>query len=401
MEAASGVTAAFPQGVYFVALAAVQSPDGIVPAIGQALGFTFREREDPRQQLLNYLRAKTLLLILDNCEHLLSHAETPCLDGSSVADIACDIVQAAPGVKLLITSRASLNVEGEQLLPVAGMGLPEGSRTSLVEALESSAVQLFVQAAQRGQPTFRLTDDNLAQVIEICRRVAGLPLGIVLAAAWLRLLSPAEVVAELEGQGLDFLETDRGDTPERQRSLRAAFDYSWRLLNQREREVLAGLSVFRGGATYVAAHEVTGATLRDLRGLINASLLERTTSGRYVLHELLRQYAEGKLDATADGGQGVRDRHAAFYAAALGRWTVTLKGPRQSDVLAEMDLEIGNVQVAWSWAIARGELDRWKEGVEGLGLFYLWWPRYFEGEAMFRALIDALAAGGLANQPDG
>ena len=90
------------------------------------------------------------------------------------------------------------------------MGLPEGSRTSLAEALESSAVQLFVQAAQRGQPAFRLTDDNLTQVLAICRRVAGLPLGIVLAAAWLRLLSPAEVVAELEGQGLDFLETDRG-----------------------------------------------------------------------------------------------------------------------------------------------------------------------------------------------
>ena len=181
--------------------------------------------------------------------------------------IACDIVQAAPGVKLLVTSRASLNVEGEQLLPVGGMGVPEGiAHEPGRGAGRPSAVQLFVQAAQRGQPAFRLTDDNLAQVIAICRRVAGLPLGIVLAAAWLRLLSPAEVVAELEGQGLDFLETDRGDAPERQRSLRAAFDYSWRLLNAREREVLAGLSVFRGGATYAAAHEVTGATLRDLRG---------------------------------------------------------------------------------------------------------------------------------------
>ena len=109
----------------------MQSPDGIVPAIGQALGFTFREREDPRQQLLGYLRAKTLLLILDNCEHLLSHADAPCSDGSSVAAIVCDIVQAAPGVKLLVTSRASLNVEGEQLLPVSGMGLPEESRTQL------------------------------------------------------------------------------------------------------------------------------------------------------------------------------------------------------------------------------------------------------------------------------
>ena len=121
----------------------------------------------------------------------------------------------------------------------------------------------------------------MAQVLAICRRVEGLPLGIVLAAAWLRLLTPAEVVAEIEGHGLDLLESDRHDLPERQRSLRAAFDYSWRLLDGRERDVLAGLSVFRGGATYAAAHEVTGATLRDLRGLANSSLLERTPGGRY------------------------------------------------------------------------------------------------------------------------
>ena len=105
VEAASGLTAAFPQGVCFVALAAVPSPDGIVPAIGQALGFTFREGENPRQQLLGYLRAKTLLLILDNCEHLLNYADAPCADAATA--IFCDIVQAAPGVKLLVTSRAS------------------------------------------------------------------------------------------------------------------------------------------------------------------------------------------------------------------------------------------------------------------------------------------------------
>lgn len=326
VEAASDLVSAFPQGVHFVPLAAVQAPDSIVPAIGQALGFTFREREDPRQQLLGFLRAKTLLLILDNCEHLLNHVDAP--SANSATAIICDIVQTAPGVKLLVTSRASLNIEGEQLLPVGGMGLPKGARTSLSEALESGAVQLFVQAAQRGQPAFRLTDENLAHVLAICQWVDGLPLGIVLAAAWLRLLSPAEVVAELEGQGLDFLESDRTDAPERQRSLRAAFDYSWRLLSAREREVLAGLSVFRGGTTYIAAYEVTGATLCDLLSLANSSLLERTPGGRYVLHELLRQYAEEQLDAMVDGGRGVRDRYAACYATALARWTAELKGPR-------------------------------------------------------------------------
>ena len=219
VAAAEGVTDAFPNGVCFVALAAVQAPEGIVPAIGQALGFTFREREDPRQQLLSYLRGKTLLLILDNCEHLLSQAAAPCADGDSAEGIVCDIVQAAAGVKLLVTSRAALNVEGEQLLPVRGMTLPEGVAADPA-ALTSSAVQLFMQTAKRVQPAFQVSDDNMAQVLAICRRVEGLPLGIVLAAAWLRLLTPAEVVAELEGHGLDLLESDRHDLPERQRSLR-------------------------------------------------------------------------------------------------------------------------------------------------------------------------------------
>ena len=222
--------------------------------------------------------------------------------------------------------------------------------------------------------------------------MAGLPLGIVLAAAWLRLLSPAEVVAELEGQGLDFLESDRADAPERQRSLRAAFDYSWRLLSEREREVLAGLSVFRGGATYTAAHEVTGATVRDLRRLADSSLLERTAGGRYVLHELLRQYAEEKLNAMADGGQAVRDRHAFHFGAALERWTMELKGPRQRDALAEMDLEFGNIQTAWQWSIEWGQVERLAAGIEGLALFCSWRVRLQDGESLFRALTDALEA---------
>jgi predicted ATPase/DNA-binding SARP family transcriptional activator len=392
VAAAEGVTDAFPNGVHFVALATVQSPEGIVPTIGQTLGFTFREREDPREQLLQYLRAKTLLLILDNCEHLLSQVEAPCADSAGITGIICDIAQAAPGVKLLVTSRARLNVEGEQLLPIRGMTLPEEVVADPAEALASSAVQLFAQAALRVQPTFRLSDDNLAQVIAICRRVAGLPLGIVLAAAWLRLLTPAEVVAELEGHGLDFLESDRHDLPDRQRSLRAACDYSWRLLNQREREVLAGLAVFRGGATYTAAQQVTSATLRDLRRLANASLVDRTPAGRYVLHELLRQYAEEKLAGTPDGGRGMRDRHAAYFMATLRRWTAELKGPRQRDALAEMDVEITNVEAAWSWAIEQGPMERLAEGLEGLALFYTWRMRLQDGESTFRALTDALEA---------
>ncbi len=372
---------AFPDGVYFALLAGLQPGASIVPAVARALGFKPREGGDPQQQVLDYLRNKNLLLALDNFEHLLAQAA-----------FVAEILRAAPRVKILVTSQVRLNLSGEHLLPVSGMSVPEQPPASLADALRHSSFHLFVEGAQRVAPAFSPTLADLEQIQHICRLVQGSPLAILLAAAWMGLLAPAEIAAEIEAHSLDFLESEWQDIPERQRSLRAVFDYSWWLLSERERQVLAGLTVFRGDFSYPAAQQVCGASLRDLMKLVNHSLLERTSEGRYRLHELVRQYGEEKLLELPDQGQSLHDRHTSFYTSALKTWAVKLKGPSQLDAISEMDLEIDNIRSAWGWAVERCQVEQLAEGWEGLVHFYLWRSHLSENGLLFQQAVDMLEA---------
>ncbi len=418
VEAVAGLSDRWPHGIHFISLAPLESVESVVPTVAQALGFSFSRGSDPRRQLLDYLRQRRMLLLLDNCEHLFvrhwpargnaglhSNAEprrSP-FQGDHLSDASADIVtdmlQAAPGLQILATSRAVLNIGGEQLLPVPGMDYPPSDLTGFPQPVRSgtemeySAVQLFLQAARRVHPTYHPTPDELAQVIDLCRLAQGMPLALLLAAAWMRLLAPGEIVAEVR-RSLDLLETDQRDLPERQRSVRATFDYSWRLLNEAERRVLAALAIFRGGCTRAAALEVAGATLRTLMRLVNQSLLTLSTpeSGRYELHELLRQYAEEKLRASPEVEQQVRDRHSAYYAAALEHWAAGLKGPGQRTALLELDAEIGNARAAWDWAIERQHVEHLDRAMDGLGQSLDWRGRIEEGESAFRAAARMLTA---------
>jgi tetratricopeptide (TPR) repeat protein len=215
-------------------------------------------------------------------------------------------------------------------------------------------------------------------------------LGILLAAAWVPVLTPTEIAAEI-GQGLDFLGADLRDVPERQRSMRAVFDHSWSLLAERERKILRGVSVFCGGFSRQAAQYVTGARLRDLMALVDKSLLHRTLAGRYELHELVRGYALERLDQSPDSGEKVRERHSAYYVAALQQWAMDSKGSRQRVAFAEIEPEGENVRAAWNWAAKRQQFDHIGLALEGLSLFYRWRGRYQEGEAMCRTAAEELA----------
>jgi tetratricopeptide (TPR) repeat protein len=265
------------------------------------------------------------------------------------------------------------------------------------------AVQLFLSSARRVRPDYEPTRKDLARVAEICRLVEGMPLALLLAAAWMEMLTPTEIATEIS-QSLDFLESDLRDAPERQRSMRAVFDHSWNLLSERQQEVLAGLSVFCGSFARQAAQQVTGASLRELMTLVSRSLLHRAPvpstafrsiqqdrqggplrpEGRYEMHELLRQYAAEKLNRSLDAGRAVCDRHSAFYAATLEQWATDLKGARQQAALAEIDADVENVRAAWDWAVDRGQIKQLSDALEGLCLFYRWRVRYQEGEAACR-----------------
>lgn len=368
----------FYDGVFFVSLAALQSAEGIVPAVARALGFSFYRDTEPQLQLLDYLRQKRILLILDGFEHL-----------AGSVDLVIDILETAPQVKLLITSRAALNVDGEHLLSIAGMAYPEQTQATAEELQAYAAVELFMHAARRVKGRFDPTLDELRHVSQICFMVQGMPLAILLAASWSRMLSPGEIANQI-GQGIDFLETDWRGLPQRQRSMRAVFDRSWSLLNEKGQLVLRELSAFRGGFTWEAVQQVVGASLSDLLALVDQSLLHRALSGRYGMHELLRQYVAEKLNQTQDAGATTHDRHCAYYTTAVQKWAADMKGLRYQGALEEMTLELENVQAAWNWAAQEGRVVWLDRAIEGLCLFYERSGRYQNGRVACQIAAERL-----------
>ncbi len=367
-------------GAALVSLAPLQTAEAIVPAIAQAIGFPLSPGREPGQQLLSHLAQKRWLLILDSFEHL-----------SDGAGFVAEILAIAPSVKVLVTSRTRLNLHAEYCFPVSGIEFPQQIPEDAQQGRRFAAVQLFLQAAHRIQPGFEPANADLAEIARICRLVQGMPLGILLAAAWLGVLGPAEIAAEI-GQDLDFLEADWPDVPKRQRSVRAVFDRSWNLLTVGEREVFQALSIFSGGFTRAAAKAVSGASSYELRALADKSLLQVTPSGRYEIHELLRQYATEKLGSSPDTKAAIRDRHCVYYTAALQRWEADLTGFRQQEAMIEMEAERENIRAAWAWAVEEAQIERLDRAMEGLEHFYWQSGRHREAEAALRAAAAAAAA---------
>jgi DNA-binding SARP family transcriptional activator/predicted ATPase len=367
------------EGVILVSLAPLQTAEAMVPAIAQATGLPLSPGSEPAQQLLNYLAQKRWLLILDGFEHLPEGVE-----------FVGELLRTTLHVKVLVTSRSRLNLHGEYCLPIAGIRFPERIPEDLQQARSFAAVNLFLEVAHRVRPGFQPADVDLAEISDICRLVQGMPLGILLAAAWLGVLPPTEIAAEID-QGPDFLRTDWPDVPEGQRSIRAVFDRSWNLLSGREQEVFQALSVFSGGFTRAGAEQVSGASLHHLRGLADKSLLQITPSGRYEIHELLRQYAVEKLHSLPDAAAEVRDRHCDYYTDALHRWEADLAGARQQLALVEMEADSENIRAAWTWAVEQVHVERLDRAMEGLQHFYWQSGRFREGEAALQAAAAALA----------
>lgn len=348
----------FVDGVFFVPLMAPEGDEpskhpSLIAALADALPFSFQGPVHPQAQLLNYLRDKRMLLILDNFEHLVGEARQ-----------LGDILRLAPGTKLLVTSRMRLNLREEWVLEVEGLDYPRGGEALPIEKAEAyGAIALFVQQARHTQASFTLTEAGLPDVVRICRLVDGVPLGIELAASWLRVLTCQEIADEIE-TGLDFLTSAMQNVPERHRSLRAVFDHSWNLLSPAEQALFQELSVFRGGFSREAAAQVVGASLPMLASLAEKSLLRRNASGRYEIHELLRQYAEERLQQRPEEHERIRDEHCRYYALLMSGHKQALQSEDVSVALRALNAERENVRAAWNWAVEhrRGaELDRFME----------------------------------------
>jgi predicted ATPase/transcriptional regulator with XRE-family HTH domain len=377
LEAAARHSAAYAHGAVFVPLASVATGDLVASAIAEALGFTFYGPADFPGQLVGYLRDRSLLLALDSVEHLL---------GGPVWNLLAEIGRQAPGVKLLVTSRERLNLQGEWVVELAGLPPPPEELGAGFE--ESSAVALFLQTARRAQSGFALSIDERACIARICRLVEGMPLAIELAAAWVRVLPCSEIAAEIE-RTLDFLAASARDIPARHRSLRAVFDHSLNLLTEEERAAFRMLAVFRGGFRREAAEWVAGATLHLLTALADKSLLRRNKAGRYDMHELVRQYAAAQLAANPDEHTAARDRHSGYFLTLLQRRERDMKGSLQKAVLAELVVEADNLRPAWDWAVEQRKAAEVRGALRSLSWFYEIRGWLQEGEAVFRRASEA------------
>lgn len=366
-----------PRRVYFVPLQGISAPNSIVPAVAESLGLAIYQGTDPKPQLLNSLQDQSLLLVLDNFEHLLDEA-----------GLISEILSAAPDVKILTTSREALNLQEEWLYFVQGMSYPTEMPSNGTALGDYSAICLFLHHARRIRPDFSLNEEQEG-ILRICALVEGMPLGLELASTWVRSLSCMEIAQEIE-RGIDFLETASRNIPPRHQSMRAVLNQSWKLLSATQRAVFRRLSVFRDGFTREAGEYVAGAPLRTLSALVDKSLLRRDHAGRYDLHELIRQYAAEQLQAAPEDERETRERHCAYYVQFLHYQWDKLKGWGQKEALLEIDANLENIRLAWDWAVAHRCEAQISDALHSLWFYYDTRSLYQEGEAAFDRASKAL-----------
>ncbi len=347
----------FSDGVFFVSLAPLRDVGEIVTAIADEVGLTLQPGIPRDQQLHGWLRDRHVLLILDNFEHL--------LDGAALVSATLD---AAARVTIVATSREQLGVGSETVYRLDGVDVPAHD-TPRDRLTSYGAVELFLQSARRSHPAFKPEDGELEVIATIARVVGGIPLAILLAASWVESLRPVEILEEIR-RNLDFLEADPRHADARHGSMRVVFDAAWERLGAAEQEQLARLAVFRGGFTREAAQEIAGASLRSLATLVRHSLLQRDpASGRYDVHELLRQYAEQRLVA-AGMQDDAESRHSMWYANLAQKLEPRLSEPDKHKALAELDTELDNIRAAWDSAVRRNDLAVIGMALGGLATFY-------------------------------
>jgi predicted ATPase len=375
LQAGEDCRETFPDGVYFVPLADARGLNAMVTATAVAVGFSFQEGGNPKGQLLGFLWRKQSLLIFDNFEHLLMHRA-----------FISELLSQTETLKILVTSRERLGVVGEQSLLIEGLAYPPPGEKRWLESYP--AVQLFIHCARLVDPEFYLTAENRSDIAAICAQVAGMPLGVRLAAALTRLHPPRQIAEDL-AHHVDFPQEVLSDAPARQRSIGAVFHYSWQRLRAEEQVALCRLAIFRGGFTWEAAQEVSDAERGVLVALVDKSLISRNTLDRFEIHELIRQHAEQKLLEMPFAGE-TRQRHARYYLEFL-QAHVDGGNPDEPSVYNEIALEIENLRTGWLWSLENGSATEIQQYVELLGQYYQKRHQYREAIELYTRIFELSA----------
>ncbi|NPV09089.1 MAG: AAA family ATPase [Anaerolineae bacterium] len=378
LEAAHEMSERFRDGAVVVPLESLPGADHVAGAIASAtrvpgaaaVGPTAEADEVTR--LLEHLRTREALVVLDGMEHLLDSA--PLLER---------LTASAPQVKVLVTSRERLNLMSEWVLEVRGLACPPSP-----EAPEHyAACRLFLGAARRNVAGYLPTPDQWPAIVRVCRLVEGLPLGLEMAAAWVRALPVEDIAAELE-RNLDFPSRVWRGAPERHRSLRAVFEQSWSLLLPKEQQALARLSVFRAGFTREAADAIAAAGPAMLMMLVDKSLLSYADGGRYHLHAVVKQYAAEKLALSPDDERQARGQHCRYCLEMLRQVGAGLMAGGEDTPLALLQAEVPDLEAAWDHAVANRGWELVRGAAAAWALFHEMLGRPEEGLRSFSAAME-------------
>ncbi len=372
----------FLNGIYYVPLAPIQSPDFLISAIAEATQLHFSGSGSPKTQLFNHLRPKETLLILDNFEHLLA--------GARLLD---EILQNAPHITLLITSRERLQLRAEHLFEISGLSCPSRADSPAANPPMAAydSLHLFRDRARLMDINFELTAENYDCVSQICNLLQGMPLGIEMAAAWTRAFSCSQILTQIE-QNIGFLATQMRDVPERHRSLRAVFDYVWELLSPDERSLFLKLSLFRGGFTIEAATAVAAMSPWTLVALVEKLLLRKQKDDRYEMLEVMRRFAATMSTADETAMADGRIKHARYYANFMTGYAPLLNGRRTKDALKAIAVELENVHAAWSYAITQIDFEIAADIMPALTLYYVYKGPYQEGLGLVNTAVAQFTA---------
>jgi len=328
-----------PDGIYYVPLVAHQDPATLYQPIAEALNLSFNNLSDPAMQLTEHVISKRMLLLLDNFEHLLLAKK-----------FLIKLLEGAPGLKIILTSRERLNVSSETLIEVNGLSFPHDPHDPDFE--QYSGIKLFAQNAQRVSPGFVLHSEDKPHIIQIISQVGGLPLGIELSSAWVRAFSCQEIAKSI-AQNLDFVQSNSPDIPTRHRSLRAAFDHSWRLISEEDRRTLSKLSIYRNGFSSQVADRLANADPTILASYVDKNMLAQMAGDRFLMLETLRTYALEKLKADQQEYDHLLDAHSDYFLNFLGARFASFAGETGAAVIREIWLDTENIRDAINRAIER------------------------------------------------
>jgi predicted ATPase/DNA-binding SARP family transcriptional activator len=369
----------FLDGLWFVPLAPVHSGRFLESAAANALALTFRGTAAPRSQLLNHLQNREMLLIFDNFEHLL-------VGEDSAVTLISDILEQAPGVKILATSREQLNLREELIFDIEGLPYPTGP-TPPEAAADFGAVAVFLQNARRVSRRFEPEAADFQTISRICRLLEGMPLGLEMAAAWVRHDNVGQILARLE-ESLQALASTWRNIPERHRSLQSVFDHSWQLLTAQEQAEFVRLAVFQGGFSPGAALAVAGMSKPSVYH--GKSLLRREEYGRFAMHNLIHQFTADKLRRDEAAHAAALRSHAHHYLHLLQEQENAFYGDPAQSALNKITTDLENIRQAWQWAVDQGELALLDKAYLSLYLYYETRGWFEEGQTHFQEAVTRL-----------